>query len=331
LAALLFTAVLIWRINFQVKRQQARANTNPTPRHHHLPTKGMDMVHVKNLSKRFGRIQALSDLSFEIKAGEAVALWGANGAGKTTALRCLLGVIPYEGTVQLGEFNSTWQGKAVRRLLGFVPQEINFHDDLSVKETLRFYARLKKTAVDTDHTVTFLKRLGLDIHLTKQVGDLSGGMKQRLALAIALLADPPVLVLDEPTANLDVKAREEFLSLLGELKAAGKTLIFSSHRPDEVSTLADRVLVLENGRLAADCPPAQLGRYLGEWARLKLHFAGEGWIGPAVEALHGHGFQAHRNGTGVWVRVVPLEKARPISLLAEAGIPVSDFQLEINV
>ena len=89
-----------------------------------------------------------------------------------------------------------------------------------------------------------------------------------------------------------------------------------------------RVLVLENGQLAADCPPSQLGSYLGDWAMLKLHFAGDHWIGPAVDALNGHGFQVQRNGTGVWVRVVPLEKARPISLLAEAGIPVSDFQVE---
>jgi ABC-type multidrug transport system ATPase subunit len=288
------------------------------------------MVQVENLSKQFGKVAALNNLNFEIQAGEAVALWGANGAGKTTALRCLLGVIPYQGTVRLGEFHSTWQGKAVRRLLGFVPQEINFHDDLTVQETLHFYARLKKTAVNQPHTEAFLKRLGLDSHLEKQVGELSGGMKQRLALAIALLADPPVLILDEPTASLDVRAREQFLSLLAELKAAGKTLIFSSHRPDEVSTLADRVLVLENGRLVADCPPAQLSQYLGDWAMLKLHLAGEQWIGPAMATLNGHGFQVQQNGTGVWVRVVPLEKARPISLLAEAGIPVNDFQLEVN-
>jgi ABC-type multidrug transport system ATPase subunit len=175
-----------------------------------------------------------------------------------------------------------------------------------------------------------LARLGLAAYLEKQVGELSGGMKQRLALAIALLADPLVLMLDEPTANLDMKAREEFLSLLAELKTAGKTLIFSSHRAEEVSALADRVLVLESGRLVADCPPAQLGHYLGSQTMLKLHLAGDQWIEPAVEMLNGHGFQTQRNGTGIWVQMMPLEKARPIFLLAEAGIPVIDFQLEMN-
>jgi nitrous oxidase accessory protein len=330
-AVMLLAAVLVWQLDLRA----GRPGTSGKRKHETAGAvvqaiEGKQMVQVENLSKQFGKVKALDNLAFEIQAGEAVALWGANGAGKTTALRCLLGVIPYQGTVRLGAFHSTWQGKAVRRLLGFVPQEINFHDDLTVQETLHFYARLKKTAVDTAHTVSFLKRLGLDSHLEKQVGDLSGGMKQRLGLAIALLADPPVLILDEPTANLDVRAREEFLSLLAELKTAGKTLIFSSHRPDEVTALADRVLVLENGHLVADCPPAQLSRYLGEWAMLKLHLAGEQYIGPAVETLNGHGFQVQRNGTGVWVKVVPLEKARPISLLAEAGILVDDFQLDVN-
>jgi ABC-type multidrug transport system ATPase subunit len=335
-AVFLLTAVLGWQMVSRVGGNNKGSSQQAAPLSETLAMaadsggKGVQMVKVENLSKRFGKVTVLKELNFEIQAGEAVALWGTNGAGKTTALRCLLGVIPYDGTVRLGEFHSTWQGKAVRRLLGFVPQVINFHDDLSVRETLHFYARLKKTAVDTPHTLLFLERLGLDSHLDKEVGDLSGGLKQRLALAIALMADPRVLVLDEPTANLDVKARDAFLSLLAELKAAGKTLIFSSHRPDEVSALADRVLVLENGRLAADCPPAQMSRYLGDWAMLKLHLAGEKYIGPAVEMLNGHGFEVQRNGTGVWVKVVPLEKARPISLLAGAGIPVHDFQLDIN-
>ncbi|UCG24505.1 MAG: ABC transporter ATP-binding protein [Chloroflexota bacterium] len=286
------------------------------------------MVTVKNLSKHFGAVTAVDDISFEVESGQSVALWGENGAGKTTALRCLLGVIPYEGNVLLGGHDTARQGKAARRLMGFVPQEISFHDDLTAWETLNFYYRLKKTATGKEYVMGLLDRLGLAAYTGKRVRDLSGGMKQRLALVIALLADPPLLILDEPTANLDVKAREEFLALLVELKENGKTLVFSSHRLEEVAILADRVLVIEAGRLLADCHPSELGRYLGRKSMLKLLLADEAAISMALETLAIHGYAAERNGTGVWVQVVPLEKARPISLLSEAGIPVDDFHIE---
>lgn len=286
------------------------------------------MVRVQDLTKRFGKVTAVDHLTFDVEAGESVALWGANGAGKTTALRCLLGVIPFQGTVELGGYSSTNEGKAARRLMGFVPQEISFHDDMTVRETLVFYARLRKTTTETEHAASLLQRLGLASTIDKEVRDLSGGMKQRLALMIALLSDPPLLILDEPTANLDVRAREGFLALLNELKESGKTLIFSSHRLEEVAALADRVLVMEAGKLVTECTPLELGSYLGNQTMLKLYLAGDEWIAPAVKALTGHGYLAEQNGTGIWVQVVPLEKAKPILLLTEEGIPVADFQLE---
>ena len=210
------------------------------------------MVHVRDLTKRFGSLVAVDRLSFEVMSGEAVALWGPNGAGKTTALRCLLGLLPFQGTIRVGGYDVAIQGREARQLIGFVPQELNFHDDLTVRETLHFYARLKKAPLERIDEA--LERINLTKHAHKPVKELSGGMKQRLALAVALLANPPLLVLDEPTANLDARARQELLALLGELKAAGKTLVFSSHRLSEVAKLADRVLVLEDGRLIASCP-----------------------------------------------------------------------------
>lgn len=286
------------------------------------------MVRVKDLTKRFGTVTAVDHISFEVEAGQSVALWGENGAGKTTALRCLLGVIPFEGEVHLSELDLARQGKAARRRMGFVPQEISFHDDMTVKETLLFYARIKKTDIFSSQSGDLLDRLGLVTYLPKRVRDLSGGTKQRLALVIALLANPPILILDEPTANLDIQAREKFLSLLAELKGEGKTLLFSSHRLEEVVALADRVLVLELGKLVADCHPNELASRLDTRAMLKLYFEGDEWIQQALSTLTGHGYSAEPNGTGIWVQVVPLEKAKPISILTEAGIPVSDFQLE---
>ena len=286
------------------------------------------MIQVTNLTKKYGRLTAIDSLTFEIDSGQAVALWGENGAGKTTALRCLLGVIPFEGEVNLGGFDSRTQGKRARMLIGFVPQEINFHDDLTVIDTVDFYARLKHLSNDTERPARLITRLGLENAVDKHVRDLSGGMKQRLALAIAMLADPPILILDEPTVNLDIRARDEFLMLLAELKDMGKTLVFSSHRQEEVKELADRVLVIENGKLVADCSPEELESRLATTTMLKLYLADKARITTALETLLGGGFKAEQNGTGIWVQVTPMEKAKPISLLANAGITVDDFHIE---
>ncbi|GIX48541.1 MAG: hypothetical protein KatS3mg131_2752 [Candidatus Tectimicrobiota bacterium] len=288
------------------------------------PPSGSDpMLAVKALTVRYGSLRAVAQVSFEVRAGEAVALWGPNGAGKTTVLRCLLGLLPYQGEVRVAGLDPRRQGKAARRHVGFVPQELHFHDDLSVQETLQLYARLKKAVPDA----ALLQRLGLAACLPQRVGELSGGMKQRLALAVALLADPPLLLLDEPTANLDAAARQDFLRLVAALRASGKTLIFSSHRQEEVLALADRVLVLDKGRLVADAAPAAL-RQLPAWqVTLRLHLPGDR-LEAARATLAAHGYAAHRNGRSLCVAVPPGDRGRPIALLLEAGIPVPDFDLE---
>lgn len=209
--------------------------------------RGEGEIVVRGLTKRFGPVIAVENLSFTVRAGEALALWGPNGAGKSTVLHCLLGLLRYDGAIELDGLDPHRQGKEARRLLGFVPQQIQIPDDFTVGEALLFFARLK--GVLREAVPPVIQRLGLDKFLYKRIGTLSGGMKQRLALAIALLGDPPILLLDEPTASLDTQTREEFLQLLNELKSSGKTLIFSSHRQDEILAVADRVLVLEQGRL----------------------------------------------------------------------------------
>jgi len=284
------------------------------------------MIVAERVTKRFGGLTALDQLTFRLEAGEAVALWGANGAGKTTALRCLLSLIPFEGEIRIDGLDVKKNGKSVRRLVGFVPQELSFHDDLTVAETLAFYARLKKIPAGYDFTPQ-LTRLELATHVDKRVRDLSGGLKQRLALALALLADPPLLILDEPTASLDIRAREDFLLLLMELKRAGKTMVFSSHRLEEVTALADRVLLLEAGRLVVDAPPYELGRRLGWLITLHLYMP-EQRIGPALDVLAGQGMPVSQNGRGVRVQVKPDEKGKVLQVLHEAGIAVDDFTVE---
>lgn len=284
------------------------------------------MIQVTNLTKRFGRFTAVDDLSFTVSPGEAVALWGANGAGKTTAVRCLLNFFPYEGEIAVNGLDARKQSKDVRRLIGFVPQELSFHHDMSVAETLIFYARLKKVPNGYDFE-PLLAKLRLTEQVDKKVGELSGGLKQRLALAVALLADPPILILDEPTASLDIRAREEFLLLLRSLKHAGKTMIFSSHHLEEITALADRVLLLEGGRLVVDAPPDQLERRLGWETTLHLYLP-EARIDPAMATLAGLGLPVSRNGRGVRVQVAPGAKGQVFRVLQDAGVAVDDFSVE---
>ena len=284
------------------------------------------MIEVRYLTKRFGRFTAVQDLSFAVAEGEAVALWGANGAGKTTAVRCLLNLFPYEGEITVNGLDARRQSKAVRRLVGFVPQELSFHDDMSVAETLIFYARLKKVPDGYDFE-PLLERLRLSEHVQKRVGELSGGLKQRLALAVALLSDPPILILDEPTASLDIRSREEFLVLLRGLKRAGKTMVFSSHHLEEITALADRVLLLEDGRLVVDAPPDQLERQLNWETTLHLYMADTA-IDPALQTLAELGMPVSRNGRGLRVQVAPGSKGKVLQALHDVGVRVDDFTVE---
>lgn len=288
------------------------------------------MIVAKNLTKRYGKAVALNRVSFSIEAGEAVALWGANGAGKTTTLRCLLGVQGFEGELTVNGINVRRHGKAARAAIGYVPQEATFYD-MTVAETIRFYARLKNvTAARADE---LLRQMQIDIHSKKRVSALSGGMKQRLALAVALLADPPILVLDEPTANLDVQAQRGFIQTIQTLNHDGKTVVFSSHRLDEVTALASRVLVLANGELTLECSPGELPEELGlqRWLRVYV---------PAhhrehtLQVLKEQGFIHTPNGRSVYVQIGKAGKLAPLHSLQMASIPVEDFDLfdgELNL
>ncbi len=278
---------------------------------------------VANVAKRYGSVQALDGVSFEARSGEAVALWGPNGAGKTTLLKAILGLIVFEGQITVAGRDARRQGKEARSLIGYVPQESVFYD-WSVRDTMAFYARLKKA--DPVRIAVLLADLGLSEHVEKPVPALSGGLKQRLALAVALLSDPPVLLLDEPTANLDARARHDYLDLLASLRAAGKLIVFASHRFEELDALADRVIVLERGKVADVLPPSAL--------RDRLELALLLWVPDplqtqALALLKRQGFAAHFNGRGtIVVRISHQDKVRPLEALSAEGIKVLDFDLE---
>jgi len=283
------------------------------------------MIAFNHLRKTYGKFVAVDDLTLEVAPQEAVALWGVNGAGKTTAIKCLLGLLRFSGQIRVNGFDVRKEGRSARRLIGYVPQELAFYKEMSTLDMAHFYARLKATPAARIAPV--LEQVGLAEHTRKPVGALSGGMKQRLALGLALLADPPVLVMDEPTSNLDTAARSQLLQLLVQVKEAGKTIVFTSHRIEEVEALADRVAVMEKGALQFTCPEDELARRIGLRTQVKFMVPG-GMLDAALDVLRRDGLTARRNGVGVIVDVAHGEKARPIHTLHQANIRVTDFEME---
>jgi nitrous oxidase accessory protein len=214
-------------------------------------------VHVRRL---YGAQRGVRDVTLQIGAGESVALWGPNGAGKTTFVRCLLGE-PCDGDLNVFGERPGRDGIRVRAAIGYAPQHLPDFD-VSVEELAAFVAALR----GINETVAFgsLERLGLHAEMHRPITELSGGTRQRLAIALALIGDPPLLVLDEPTAGLDRASREALMETLNVERRSGKTLLFISHLLEDVRDLADRVIVVENGEAVEDMPAAAfVAAYVG--------------------------------------------------------------------
>jgi ABC-2 type transport system ATP-binding protein len=210
------------------------------------------------LTKRYGELEALRDVSFEVGAGELVAIVGPNGAGKTTLLSIVVGIqAPSSGSVDR-------DGGDAGTPVGWAPQAPALYSKLSVAENLELFARLERLADPRAAVERMLEQIGLRERAGELVGRLSGGNRQRVNVAIALIADPPVLALDEPSASLDPDQRERLWQFVTARVAAGTTVLFSTHNVGEAERYADRVLVLAEGRLLFDGAPRALLAEAGE-------------------------------------------------------------------
>jgi ABC-2 type transport system ATP-binding protein len=207
----------------------------------------------RSLTKRFGSRTALRDVSFELRAGEIVAVIGPNGAGKTTLLSILAGILPPTE----GELTRSPRG------VGWVPQQPGVYSKLSVAQNLRLFARLEKLADPEAAVARMLAETGLEDRADDEVGRLSGGNQQRVNIAIGLLSEPPVLLLDEPSASLDPRQRERLWQFIGGLAGRGTAIAFSSHNVAEAERYASRVLVLVDGELLFTGTPAELEQTVG--------------------------------------------------------------------
>lgn len=204
------------------------------------------MIHVHEVSKSYGGLNVLDGVNLTIRRGELTVLLGPNGAGKSTLMKCLMGITSFEGKIRVDGIDPLRDGRSVRRMIGFMPQSGSLHCDLNVLETLAFYASFRHVATDP---LEQLREVDLEEQADKRVSELSGGMQQRLSFAIARLGHPPVLILDEPTASLDRESKRIMLARLRQLADEGVTILLSTHIDSDVSRIADRFVMLEDGRI----------------------------------------------------------------------------------
>ncbi|OAB55135.1 hypothetical protein AY599_19155 [Leptolyngbya valderiana BDU 20041] len=269
------------------------------------------MLQLTDVHKRFGRVTAVDGLSLEVAAGEVMGLLGPNGAGKTTTIGMAVGLLrPDRGTVTLGEdgdFGSP-ADPAMRRRIGVAPQAIALYEPMTARENLVLFARLhglgRREALA--RAGELLELVGLTDRAHHRVAGFSGGMKRRLNLAAALVGRPRLVLLDEPTAGVDPQSRNAIFDIVAGLKAAGVTVLFSTHYMEEAARLCDRVAIVDHGRLLA----------LGTVGELV-----EAHGGPSMVVVRRHGHDEQRTATSS-----PLDELS--RLIADHGSTIAELRVE---
>ncbi|MBW3571487.1 MAG: ABC transporter ATP-binding protein [Gemmatimonadetes bacterium] len=238
------------------------------------------MIEFESLSKAYGGFVAVRGLSLRVAPGEVYALLGANGAGKTTALRCLATLLaPTEGTARIGGFDARTQPLEVRRRLGFLAASMGLYARLTPRELLRYFARLQ--GVDERRiearVEAMVERFAIGDFADRLCGRLSTGQRQRVSIARAAVHDAPALVLDEPTLGLDVLSGQAIYDFVADARGRGRAVLFSTHHMSEVELLADRVGILAGGRLVEEGTADEIVARSGEanLARAFLRIARE--------------------------------------------------------
>lgn len=259
------------------------------------------MIAVKNLTKRYGEVVAVDDISFQISKGEVVGFLGPNGAGKTTTMRMITGYLGADGgAVEIDGKPFHDDPTAAKSKIGYLPENNPLYDDMTVLEYLDFVAEMRgmKPAERAAAVQRNVKTYGLTEMAAKDIGELSKGYRQRVGLAQASLADPPIMILDEPTSGLDPNQIIEIRNLIREIGKT-KTVILSTHNLSEVEATCSRVLIISGGKLIADDTPEALESRVTVallYARLK----GDGELAAGLKALPGVAGVEEREHDGDW-------------------------------
>jgi ABC-2 type transport system ATP-binding protein len=256
-------------------------------------------IQVENLTKRYGDLLAVNGISFKVRKGEVFAFLGPNGAGKTTTVEIIETIrAPSTGQVRVLGMDVTKKKRAIVPRIGVLPQGFSSFDRITVRETMQYYSRLFSRAnADIDGLIELVN---LQDKAAEQYKNLSGGLQQRLGIAIALVNDPEVVFLDEPTAGLDPRARREVWEVLLGLKKKGKTIFLTTHYMEEAEILADTVAIISKGMIIATGSPAALIENNTNYLILTLQSVDVN----AVEIIRKMGFEAvHDNHRDIKVRV----------------------------
>jgi Cu-processing system permease protein len=257
------------------------------------------MIELRNVTKRFGRRVALDDVSLALPAGQVTLLLGPNGAGKSTLLRCLLGITGYDGVIAVDGLDPLHDGCAVRGAIGYMPQSGGLHADLTARDTMTLYARIRGSS--TARGAALLIEAGLGDHLDVPVGDLSGGLRQRLGFALALLPDPRILVLDEPSASLDAASQRRLAARLRAAAAEGRTVIVSTHAGQELLEAGHHTITLDAGRVVEASATAPAGPLRPEAISLAAAAAPDTWRRRLARTLPIAGKEVRDGLTNRWL------------------------------
>jgi len=282
-------------------------------------------VRVTDVTKEYGRVKAVCGASFELNAGELVALIGHNGAGKTTLMKLMLGLIrPTSGSVEVLGDNPAAGEFSGRRQLGYLPENVSFDAALTARETQAFYARLKREPVAK--ALALLETVGLGPAARRRVGTYSKGMRQRLGLAQALIGHPRVLLLDEPTTGLDPELRQTFYEIIERLSAEGATVLLSSHALTELEERAGRVIIMNRGIKVADGSIERLRNIARLPTRIRLKVTG---LAPREipSWVPGDATCRRLNGRTVEIDAAPERKIELLHRATAAGTSVEDVEV----
>jgi Cu-processing system ATP-binding protein len=280
------------------------------------------VIRFRAFEKRFGDHVAVAGLDLEVRPAEVVALLGPNGSGKTTSLKAAAGLVrPSRGEVLLGDPGRPAGEPAARRVISFLPQKVAFPEALSGREVMTFYRRLRgATAARADE---LLRLASLNGAAERAVGTYSGGMVQRLGLAVAAIPDSEALLLDEPTAALDPEGLSAFYRLVEQRRRAGRTVLFSSHQLGDAERLADRFALMVAGRLVAELSATELSARLAERGVMRVRVRR-----PDDALLARLGPGATWNEGELLVSGAPAQRPAVLAALAAAGLEVTSLVTE---